>query len=125
MRQRAFENDDAQAWAEQLPLKGARLIEETLERPLDAPESCEQIVAAAEAVVALSGDPHLDWPPHLRKWLRQDHRLDLHALRINAAGVMLDIMSPNSPLRQQWTRFGEDSVWLLAMGNLVERLKNS
>jgi hypothetical protein len=64
----------------------------------------------------------MDWPPSLRPWLQRDHGLDLDALLLQARGRVLDVMHPNSPLRQLWTRFGEDSVWLLAMGNLADRL---
>lgn len=117
-----FENDDAQAWAELLPDVGPELIEQTLDQALTTAGMCERIVAAAEAVAALSGSPHMDWPPTLRPWLKHEHGLDMPRLRIKAVASTRDVMSGVSPLRQQWSRFGEDSVWLLSMEDLLARL---
>lgn len=120
-----FENDDAHAWVTSLIENGPEWIEKTLDQPYTSVVACEQIVAAAEAVAALSGHPHLDWPTQHRAWIKRDHDLDLPSLRIKAVGSMLDVMNPQSPLRQQWVTFYQDSVWLMAMGNLIARLKQS
>lgn len=84
----------------------------------------EQVLAAAEVVAMLKGQPVDKLPPKLTQW-QQAQRLTVDdALDKKAIAAVEKVMTdPESELRELWAETDDFEAWLATVKDLLERLR--
>lgn len=82
-------------------------------------------VAAAELSASCAGEVADELPDHIRRWV-SEHPHEPHADEIEHAVQAVERVRFESELREQWDEErGPDNAWLLALEDLVARLRRS
>lgn len=124
---RNFENDGSLDWVfEMIDAKDGGLIADTLQFSLNKDglldtSECEDALAAAETVAALTGKPSEDYPETPLEKLDSLNILATLALRKLAVSVVEKIKQ-NSEMKQTFTESGEEGAWFAVQDELIRRL---
>ena len=82
-------------------------------------------VAAAELAASCAGEVADNLPDHIRRWV-SEHPHQPHAEEIEHAVQAVERVRVESELRELWAEeTGPDNAWLLAVDDLVARLRRS
>jgi hypothetical protein len=123
----SFENDDAAGWLAKLgtiePEDLTQIFVQAADDPgyLEAP-AASIVVAAAEAIAALSGSHAPGLPPEIVKWAknRPMSTPELRALALRA----LQRVRKNSELKDLWLEADGLNDWIAAVQDLQARLES-
>ena len=124
---RNFENDGSQDWIfEMMDAKDGGMIADTLQFTLNKDghldsSECEDALAAAEAVAALSGRPSEDFPEDPLERLDSLNVLATLALRKLATQVVEKIKQ-GSEMKDLWAEGNQLEAWYGVLDDLIKRL---
>ena len=125
----SFSNDGALDWLQDfVEAPTMEMLRDTLEYVteldaddyLEAPD-CEEAIAAAEIVAALTGKPSTKLPDDLKTWLATGHGLTGAPLVAAARAAMTRIVNA-SELQELWAGSDSNPQWLAEMSDLIRRL---
>jgi hypothetical protein len=121
----SFENEDAQAWLKQIVQLTADDLKSLLSGAdtgayLEAPES-SVVIAAAEAVAALSGSPSDVTPRALVEWAEKNKTQFTPAVSALAIRAVRNVRT-NSELKDLWLQADGLNEWSAALRDLETRL---
>ena len=128
----SFENDAASEWfyLVEEAVEPGLVIASTLDDALAEADYLEldaarEAVAAAELSASCAGEVAEGLPDHIRRWV-SEHPHQPHANEIERATQAVERVRSESELREFWHEdAGPDNAWLLALDDLVARLRRS
>lgn len=124
---RNFENDGSLDWVfEMMDAKDGGMVADTLQFTLNKDglldnSECEDALAAAETVAALTGKASEDYPETPLEKLDSLNILATLALRKLAISVVEKIKK-DSEMKQAYTDSGEVEAWFAVQDDLIRRL---
>lgn len=124
---RNFENDGSLDWVfEMMDAKDGGMVADTLQFTLNKDglldnSECEDALAAAETVAALTGKASEDYPETPLEKLDSLNILATLALRKLAVAVVEKIKK-DSEMKQAYTDSGEVEAWFAVQDDLIRRL---
>jgi len=124
----SFENDNAQTWLPQLTSLSVEDLQLLLSRAADNADYLEAreasvVVAAAEAIAALKGEPSPAAPKEIVEWAQKVKSEDFSIPDLNGLAIQaIQRVRTNSELKDLWLEAEGLNEWSAGLRDLEKRL---